>query len=318
MEIYYITIAIMFLYWTFVEIVYRNKKKKNMLLCGVFFILIFLILALRHPSMGIDLGYGTSYGYLSSFSYLSRLPIKELIMLNGYLNYEMGYILLNRLIGVVSNDQQFFLACCAFISLLPVSYVIWKKSDNICLSYFIYLGLPVFLLLFSGIRQSIAIGLCFYSIIYIQEKKLFKFVAIIIIATLFHSSAIIFLISYPLYYLKVSLKKRLVSIIVIPIVYVFRTPIFMFLGSFLKDNIQIDNNGSIKLLFLLIIIYLFCTIFTRWSEEKNGYLNLFYCACLCQVFANVYSISLRIGYYFIIFLSLKAFVLKKNVYGISN
>ena len=209
MEIYYITIAIMFLYWTFVEIVYRNKKKKNMLLCGVFFILIFLILALRHPSMGIDLGYGTSYGYLSSFSYLSRLPIKELIMLNGYLNYEMGYILLNRLIGVVSNDQQFFLACCAFISLLPVSYVIWKKSDNICLSYFIYLGLPVFLLLFSGIRQSIAIGLCFYSIIYIQEKKLFKFVAIIIIATLFHSSAIIFLISYPLYYLKVSLKKKI-------------------------------------------------------------------------------------------------------------
>lgn len=254
--------------------------------------------------MGIDLGYGTNYGYLASFNYLSKLSIKEIITMDGYLNYEKGYILLNSIIGLISKNQQFFLACCAFISLFPISYIIWKKSDSVCLSYIIYVGLPVFLLLFSGIRQSIAIGLCFYSIKYIQEKKLFRFVAIVIIAMFFHSSSVVFLVAYPIYHLKMSFQKRIVSIMVMPIVYIFRTPLFMFLGSFFKDNMQLDNNGSIKLLLLFIIIYLFCVMFGSSDEEENGYLNLFYCACLCQIFANLYSTALRVGYYFAIFLIL--------------
>lgn len=304
MTMYYSIASLLLICSIAIEAIVRDRGRKRKILSVVFFIAIYLTFALRHPTMGLDLGYGKQYGYLASFRYLSQLPFKKLIEMGNYLNYEIGYMLLNRIIGLITSNQQFFLAFCAFISILPVSYIIWKKSSDICFSYMIFAGLPVFLLLFSGLRQSIAIGICFVSIVFIQEKKLVYFIITVIAATLFHWSAIVFLIAYPLYHCELDLKKRFLSIVIFPLVFLFREPIFTFIGGLLKDNIQIDNNGSIKLFLLFVCIYIICVLFGKREGEQNGYLNLFYVACVCQIFANINNVALRMGYYFVIFLAL--------------
>ncbi len=280
-----------------------DQKKVNQLICIVGFLLITLMLGLRHPYMGVDLGYLRSTGYLGSFDRIANISWKEIFDYN-ILNYERGYIVFNKFVSSIFNDRQFFLMACAIICILPIAYLVYKRSCSTWQSFIVYLGLPCFLMTYSGLRQAIAISLCFYSIKYIQDKRIYKFIFLVLIASAFHSTALIFLIAYPFYYLKMSLNMRIFTIIFIPIVYIFRNPLFTLLSSIFKDDAIADNNNSITLLLVFSLVYIFCIVYNDHSEEQNGLANLFLMACICQVFGGVYNTAIRVGYYFMIALVL--------------
>lgn len=277
----------------------NKKQKKNSIYIWVSFLCVFFVLALRHQSMGIDLGYKNTSGYLPNFDKISKFTWEEAFTVN-VLKYERGYILLNKLISSIWNDRQFFIAVCTFISVFPIAYVIYKKSDDVIFSFIIYMGLPVFLMLFSGIRQSIALGLCFLSFLYIEDKKPIKFIITVLISSLFHGTAIVFLIAYPLYYLKFNQTGRILSVVVFPVIYFFRYQLFNVLSKLFKEDALPDDNGALTLLLIFCLIYIFCFIFAKKGKQVNGVLNLFFIACCCQIFANIYSIAMRVGYYFML------------------
>lgn len=280
---------------------HRFSNLKNIL--GWFcFTLVFMLLALRHQSMGIDLGYYSVYhtGYLDSFDVLSNLSWSEVLNTKQYLNYEYGYILLNKLIGSVWHDRQFFMAACALLSIYPVARMTMENSASPILSCVIYLVLPVFEILFSGLRQGLAVGICCWAIGFVQEKKLITFLLTVLLACLFHDASFIFLLAYPIYHIRLNRELRLVSILLIPLVFLFRVQLFQVLSLLFKQNAEMDHNGALNLLILFSGIYAVCALFVRADDaEKNGYLNLFFIACMIQVFGNVYSTALRVGYYFI-------------------
>ena len=274
----------------------KTEKTRNALLCWTVFSLLFLLLALRSQGMGADLTnrYGT--GYLDAYETLAAKPWG--IVFDGYLNYEAGFILLNKLVALLSGgNQQVFLAVCALGSLLPVAYMIYRNSDTPAFSFLIYMGLPVFLLLYSGLRQSLAIGLTFLSIRYIQKRKPIPFILLVLAAAQFHYSGYLFLIAYPIYYLRMNTALRVVSVFALPVVFLLRYPIFSALSKLLKQNAAVEDNGAITLFLVFFAIYFFCFIFTDESEEQNGYTNLFFLACVCQAFGGVNSAALRVGYY---------------------
>ena len=62
------------------------------------------------------------------------------------------------------------------------------------------------------VRQYIAIAICFFSIRYIiRENKVF-FIMAILIATLFHVTALVFLLAYYLYWAKISTRMWIILI----------------------------------------------------------------------------------------------------------
>ena len=279
---------------------FSEKEKRNKWYAWIGFIFIFLVLALRHQSMGVDLGYDSNTGYLAAFDKIARFSWKEAFQVDVY-NYERGYILFNKLISSIWNNRQFFLAVCAFISIVPVAFVVYKKSKDSIFSYFIYLGLPSFLMAFSGLRQSIAMGICFLSFLFIEDKKWVKFIITVLVASLFHYSAIIFLIAYPLYHINIGFKGRIFSLILLPVIFVLRFPLFSVLSKIFKEDAVPDNNGALTLLLVFCLIYVFCFFFAKKDKQINGLLNLFYIACCCQIFGNIYSTAMRVGYYFMPF-----------------
>lgn len=265
------------------------------------FLPVLVLLALRHPSMGWDLGYysESGTGYLQSFSYIASCTWKKFWTIRDYLNYEYGYILLNRLVGVVWNNRQFFMAVCVLLSLTPMAWVIGKKSCSPVLSWVIYMALPVFEILYSGLRQGIALGTCAVGLLWIQEKKPVRFALTVLLASVFHDSALVFLLAYPVYHLPMTKLCRAASILVIPVVFVLRRPLFAVLSQLFSENAAVDNNGALGLLLLLVLIYGLCSLFSSKDDpEENGYLNIFFLCCVCQVFANISSVALRVGYYF--------------------
>lgn len=270
-------------------------KRRNQ---GVFvFWILFSLLALRHPSMGTDLAYGRNYGYLGQFAYISDLPWRDVFRYRIF-NYEQGYIVFNKLISRISEDPQFFLASCAAATLGPVLYTIYRRSHYPVLSVIIFMGLPTFLLQYSGIRQSIALGIIFVAMRYIQEHSLWKFLAAVFLAMQFHTSAWIFLAAYPIYHFPMRRAWRILTCFLPLAFFLWRYPLFQLLSKLLAEDAAVDHNNAITLFLVFYAVYLFCCIFSGEQQDIAGLKNLFLVACCIQALAGVNAIVIRAGYYY--------------------
>lgn len=271
-----------------------QKNKRSAIYAAT---LVALVVALRHPSMGIDLGYGRYYGYLVSFQEISRYSWRKLIAMSGWQNYEWGYIVFNKLVGCISTEYQSLLIACAVASIAPIGVMIWKNSKDPLLAIIVYLGLPCALVPFSALRQGIAVGICCLSIPLIRKNKLVEFVLLVAFATLFHYSAVCFIIAYPIYHIKLSKHLRILSIPALAVIFVARYPLFVIGSKILKKSAAIEQTNAVTLLIVFALIYTFCALFVH-DETDGGFLNIYYIACVAQCFAGLYSIAMRVGYYF--------------------
>ena len=284
---------------------YQDKKRRAYFFCISSFVVVCALLALRHQTMGADLNGNHKtgrLGYLDSFDVLNQKTWWDILNLKEFLNYEKGYIVFNKFVGTIYNDRQVFLAICAFVSTLPVMIYIKNRSANPLTSVLLYVGLPVFLMSFSGLRQAIAIGITVFSMKYIEEKKLVKFLMIIFLATLFHRSSVTFIVAYPLYHLNLSNSRKLLLALVIPVVYVLKVPLFNIFSKIYSENAVVEETGAFTLFLVFFLVYIFLIFFNKDDDKKqNGMINLFYFACICQAFGGVYQLAMRIGYYFMIY-----------------
>lgn len=274
------------------------KKARNWF-CALSFLAVFLLFALKHPFCGGDLRYGQINGYPALFQKIAGYSWAEAVTVDMG-NFERGYILFNKFLSIFSKDNQFFLAACAATSLLPVWYLIYKESKQPEFSVFVFMGLPVFALLFSGVRQIIAVGLCTLALLWTIRKKPVWFLLTVGLAMTFHKSAAIFLVAYPVYHVKLNKPLRWCSCAVPAFVYLFRHPLFALAGKVYPAYAVPDYNGSYRLFVVFCLIYLFCCIFSDERKEICGLKNLFLIACCVQALAGMHSIVMRMGYYFTI------------------
>lgn len=289
----------------------ERAQKTSFVICIIALILLF---GLRHPIMGNDLHYGMSNGYLGSFMQIGRYSWKSVLSGINLRNYEYGFILFNKIIYSICPNQQALLFGCSVVSWGFLGYTIYKNTDSPIMSLVIYIGLPSFLMNFSGLRQTLAFSITAFSFNFIKEKKPIKFIITVLVAWLFHSSAFFFLVAYPCYYIKRTSLFKTFTIFAIPMVYVFRYPLYSFFGKLFKEEVRFFETPSFTLMIVLYLIYIFCTVFSNDDDkEEVGLLNLFIWVCIFQMFASVSSIAMRMGYYFMIFLALLLPKTLKNV-----
>ena len=314
MTIYYILfLSFPYFYCLFSKVAYHNNDK--LLRACVYAIFVILILALRHPSMGIDLGYTSSYGYLRSYEILSSMSFAEIFNLPQFFHYEKGYIWLNWLLGCISDNYQILLIASALLSIIPVAYLFYKESVSLEISYIIYLSLQSFMICFSGLRQGISVGICMIAFLFVQKHCPKKFLATVLLAASFHTSALLFLIAYPLYYFKIKKEFRWITVLILLISFVLKGPLFVFLSKLFRDNAAIEDTGAITFFIVFSAVYIFCFLFAEDNEKNNGLLNLIFIACFCLAFTGVYSLAMRAGYSFMNMLPL---ILPRAINGIEN
>lgn len=275
-------------------------NKGLFLVCAV---AIILIVSLRHPSMGVDLQYGKYEGYLGAYLDLAKHTWKFFFAFEPYRNFETGYLFFNKLVASISGTNiQVFLTFCAIVSMVPIFRLIYEESVYPLISLIIYLGLPTFMIVFSTLRQAMAVSICFASVEFIKRKKLVPFLLLVLLATSFHYSAFLFIVSYPLYNIKLDKKHRCCSIGIIVIVYLVKARLFSLLSVLLKKDAVMDNNGAFVLFATFFLIYIFGSFVIK--EKDEGFLNLFFIACCVQALAGVFTTATRVGYYFMPFLTI--------------
>jgi len=160
----------------------------------------------------------------------------------------------------------------------------------------------------TGLRQTVAISILFFAYKYIREKKLINFLIIVGIASLFHITALVFILAYFIAYRKINYKYLSLVTIFIFIIYVFR---FSFI-QFIIDNILTNrgysiepSNEGIASFITFVIIFIAGLIFRKdvlkYNEKSNILYNMLILGIIFQILVSVIPNIFRISMYFNIY-----------------
>lgn len=158
----------------------------------------------------------------------------EIYVGKTYLPYSRGVIfryLLDILIIFFQSPRALFVSSAIIQSVLMYKILVKletiEKIDNIIL--FIYLLVTTsswYLMMFNGLRNSIASLFIVFSILLLLENKIFKSFFAFILGIGFHPSVVICFVIYPLK--NILLKKKNIKIM-----------IFIFIGCYFLNNLQV-------------------------------------------------------------------------------
>jgi hypothetical protein len=307
MTIYYLLIALLGLF-SAITINVKNNYERNKIVILTSCTAIVLIQGLRSVYVGVDL-LSWNPNHPSGYIYALR-HAKDLNFFSGQklFNYEIGYSLYTQVFSKLNISDQLYLFIVAITIILPIAYIWIKNSKMPGLSVLIYITLGFFTFSFSGLRQSIALAITFFSFKYIQERNIIKFLLCVILAMLFHTSAIIFLIAYPLYYIRIRFHHFMFLIPLMMLIFILKTEIFLLIYYLYKGvagTVEITN--AYTMLIVMIVVLALAYIFGDKDKNNlnfNAYKNYMLMAIIVQIFASQSSIIMRAGFYYYIFITL--------------
>lgn len=289
----------MLIYWLnfFSVSVYRFIIKNKGVLVFLITLQLFLILALRDNSVGVDLGaYEGMYNYIGRLGWqnlLSRLHFFSIAELPENMRIESGYAVFNWLIYQLGFSYHAFLVVCAAVTLLPVGWFIYKYSKNPSLSFLIYISTELYINNFGILRQSIAIGILVLSVPFILQKRLKMSLLFLALAFTFHRVSLLWLPLCFVPYITLN-KQKFATLIAGGFVFWagffalghgFAVSILSFLGKtrYIGDSLRYSN--TIVLIILIIgLIYLLCDI-TKLA--KDSLYNLLFWALIETFYFNI-------------------------------
>lgn len=293
----YIYLSIFFLFGIIKNEIFKNKKSNFLI-----FLIIFLF-AFSYQ-MGSDwLVYQDWYENI-----FSKLSWSDIFAQN--MDAERGYILLNLIFFNLGFSYELFmgtvLSVCSFIILKFIQ----KESKNYYLAFYFFLINGFLVALLEPIaRQLIAVTFFIIAIKYMKERKIYKYIFTIIIATQFHESAFLLLPLYFIKHIKFSIKKvffiTLSSKILLDI---FLVVIFFILpkyGSYLKSERYMPKAGSIKM-YIIYFYYVFIVFNVYKGSRKKGNYTFVLSSLFIIIYflATYFPIIKRFNVYFLPFMSI--------------
>ncbi|AIQ54436.1 EpsG family protein [Paenibacillus sp. FSL R7-0331] len=187
----------------------NNFKKKRI-------ISQFVIICILGLFSGTRDGIGIDYS-----SYL--IHIKQISL--GYPNYmEFGFRYLSKFVMVFFDDPKAVIVTISFLTVYFFVSSIYYQSSNVTMSVFLFLTWGYYFFTFNTIRNYFALALVFFSLKYIFEKKYLKFIFFVILASLFHKSALVCLPVYLLVNRKFSKSTYLYLVLGAMLLYLIKAP----------------------------------------------------------------------------------------------
>ena len=164
---------------------------------------------------------------------------------------------------------------------------------------------------FSGMRQSIAIAFGVPAFYFVKERKKVLFILTVLIASTFHTSAVILLLLYPVYYAHITKKWLIFIIPLFTTTYYFKDEIipslFLFAGDRYTEGYLYlnDQSGQLSLMILFILLSLYSYIIldeNKANSEDIGMRNILLLAAFIHLFTPINPVLSRLNYYFILFI----------------
>lgn len=260
-----------------------------------------VVLATFRYNIGYDYG---SYigGYELSFS-----ETYESIIAGYKIGDPIAFTLVTKWATTFDSDRIYLLIL-ALLSLIPgVLYILrdWDNKDTQPMMLFIYMFSP-FIFSFSACKQGIALSILMFSLKYVYERKPIRFVLCIAVASLFHSTAIVFLLVYFFLNSKGNmgiLKKILIVAGCLIVIANFQQVLDGVMGGRYEvyaTEIVEGNNRTFWLYTLIAIIFLVFRKKLIKTDKRNELLiMMMIVGAMCQYLGFSNAFAKRIGEYFL-------------------
>ena len=260
------------------DVLIRDKRK----FVTVVTVQLFLVLALRDPTLGMDLvNYSGGYNYISSLGFtdlLSRLRLISTAELVFPYEYESGYVVLNWILGKLGISFHAFLVLHAAFIMTSFGIFIYRYSRLPWLGFSMLIAFSYFEYSFGILRQLLAIAILLYAVPYIENKKPIKFFLLVLLAFFFHRTAIVFAVLYLARYVKVTKIVYLVNaaiwailIVVTPFLFnVVLKKILLFLGKQSYTGISFEWSHMTTLLLLFAALAFFTLDFSTMENKRSS------------------------------------------------
>lgn len=167
----------------------KKKQKKYLMLSGI---AVAAVMGLRFPAYSVvyDLG-----GYTDFYTLIRRVPWGSIFTVS---EFEYGYVLLNKILASIAPWPQTIVIVEALVCVFAIGRFIYKNSDYPFEAMLFYVTLGTMAFQLTAFRQSFAMSICLLSVEMIKRRRLVWFVLMVLLASMFHVTAIAFLVAYPL------------------------------------------------------------------------------------------------------------------------
>lgn len=275
-----------------------NDKAKRMFLfwCGL---AMFLLIALRSQYVGS----ADSENYFNNWERLSNVSFGGIEAIAEETNMEIGYLLYAWLFSHVFPNGQFVFVFSAFLFTIAVCRFIYKNSEDALLSFVMYICLGLFSFMIQGLRQAMAMSICLFSIEFCKKRKFFPFVLLVLLASLFHQSAIVFLVVYFIYGFKLNIRTGIASVCVSIVLLLLSSKIAT-IGNLIfgrEYDTEVESGGFVAVAIYVIVLAITIIFSGKKRKEKDYSFFIFMTLIGFVLFLMRYTsvrIIERISYYF--------------------
>lgn len=223
---------------------------------------------------GIDVGSDTWF-YAHGFeSIASHNTLLEAIKNS---RYEVGFVFINFVCAKIGFSYNMLQILITFFICVSIGIFLKRYSLNVWVSSFVFYTLRYMLGPMNTVRMWIAIAILLFAIPYLQKQQLIRFFIIVLIACLFHSTALIFAVLYPLSKLKITKNKIVILISTALAIGYIGTPFFawltqklnMYSGYLTSVYFVYDNNIAVYFT-LAIDLCLLLFIFLEYRKDSEN------------------------------------------------
>ena len=297
-----------------------------------------ILAALRKYTIGIDL----ELLYAPAFENIAKMGWESLSLIE----METGYVYFCKLLTLISQDVQVLIIVTSIFIYSIYGWFIYKNSKNVIISTTMFIFLSLFFMSMNIVRQEIAVAIILIAYEFLKKNKKIVSIALIILATTIHASAIICLLIFiPLYGKEFKKKYLIISVIVIMLLLVIYKPLLTGY-SVIADKLNISNNkdystylesetygvGNVNLntistiLFAILVYvlgYYYITYLNKEEDKEQKKVQSFYLfTTMFYSIVTIVSIKMtiisRLSYYFIPFVLLilpECLSISKNKYN---
>lgn len=278
-----------------------SEKNRDKIFLLLTFVVFFILIASREMTMGND-----TQPYLELYDVCDA---RKWNIFNTGLRYEPGFLAFNVVLSYLHVSPRLFLCITALIFSVAAYRFIKENSNNYLMSTLLFVNLLFFFQSMSIMRQFMALSIIlFFGFRVLKEKKLLKYVLVVVVAALFHYSALIALLIYPLYHLKYNRRRVLIMAFCTLLVSLFLSQIYSYITSLLETETDYTymigeaklNNIISTLIYLVTFLFSLFVIKKERKQDYGFYLySLFFTMAIYFVSISMAVLS-RVSLYFAI------------------
>ena len=290
----------------------ERKGNKTYILFAV--LLMFCVYGLRDAE---TIGADSSSSYLHAFERLENTTWDDMPGLSDWFSNDdigeenagrdrnVGFQWLMKLVYDLSDgDYQWFIVVIAAFVMVAVAHLIRRFSPSPVQSILYYFGLIYFTMMFNALKQSVAMGFVMFAFCALIDRKPIKFVILVLVGSMFHFPALVFLPAYWVTKMKVDRNYLILLALLFIATYFFRDRLVDWMTDTYDTTVHENtamNFLTNKVLVMLVIIVAALVIRPPSSEDKLycALLQIIGIAAVIQTFSRYNNTFERLAdYYF--------------------